>query len=496
MHTPVVPRSVDPFRFYDSGPYFCELTAPREGDGGAAQQLQDRITAVGLDAIRARAAAAETDLINLGITFTVYSEATAIDRILPFDCIPRVLTQAEWAVLEAGVRQRVAALNAFLHDIYHERHIIREGVIPAELVLGNANYRPEMEGFPVRFGTYVHICGTDIVRDRSGAFLVLEDNARTPSGVSYVVENRHLMSRVFPDLMAGMRLRPVDDYGRRLHEAMVEIAPEGITDPQVVLLSPGIYNSAYFEHVFLAREMGVPLVEGADLIVDEDRVWMRVTSGRRPVHTIYRRISDDFLDPTVFRPDSVLGVPGLMRAWRAGHVALANAVGTGVADDKAVYAYMPRIIRYYLSQDAILPNVETHICREPEALAYTLDRLDQLVVKPVGESGGYGITIGPCASAAQLETARAALLAEPENWISQPMIALSVAPTLTRHGIRPRHLDLRPFAVTGRDTWVLPGGLSRVAMQEGSLVVNSSQGGGSKDTWVLADADRMGDCTG
>jgi uncharacterized circularly permuted ATP-grasp superfamily protein len=406
MHTPPVPPAADPFRFYDSGPYFCELTAPREGDGGAAKELRARIAAVGLDALRARAAAAETDLINLGITFTVYSEATAIDRILPFDCIPRVLTEAEWRVLEAGVQQRVAALNAFLHDIYHDRHIIRDGVVPEDLVLGNANYRPEMEGFPVRFGTYVHICGTDIVRDRSGTFLVLEDNARTPSGVSYVVENRHLMSRAFPDLMAGMRLRPVDDYGRRLHEAMVEIAPEGVSDPQVVLLSPGIYNSAYFEHVFLAREMGVPLVEGADLVVDEDRVFMRVTSGRQPVHTIYRRIGDDFLDPTVFRPDSVLGVPGLMRAWKAGNVALANAVGTGVADDKAVYAYMPRIIRYYLSQDAVLTNVETHICREPEGLAYTLDRLDQLVVKPVGESGGYGITIGPRASVAQLENAR------------------------------------------------------------------------------------------
>ena len=360
-------------------------------------------------------------------------------------------------------------------------------MVPADLVLGNANYRPEMEGFPVRFGTYVHICGTDIVRDQHGAFLVLEDNARTPSGVSYVVENRHLMPRAFPDLMAGIRLRPVDDYGRRLREAMAEIAPEGVADPQVVLLSPGIYNSAYFEHVFLAREMGVPLVEGADLVVEDDRVWMRTTGGLRPVHTIYRRIGDDFLDPTVFRPDSMLGVPGLIGAWRRGNVTLANAVGTGVADDKAVYAYMPRIIRYYLGEDAILPNVETHICREAEGLAYTLAHLDELVVKPVGESGGYGITIGPRASRAELEAARAALLADPANWISQPMIALSVAPTLTDAGIRPRHLDLRPFAVTGRDTWVLPGGLSRVALKEGSLVVNSSQGGGSKDTWVLAE---------
>ena len=478
---------IDPFASYDGGPYFCELTGDRTGDGGASASVRARLAAIGLEALHARAAAAETELINLGITFTVYSDATAIDRILPFDCIPRILTAREWRRIETGVQQRVAALNAFLHDIYHDRNILRDGIVPAALVLGNANYRPEMEGFPVRFGTYVHICGTDIVRDERGEFLVLEDNARTPSGVSYVVENRHLMCRAFPDLMAGMRLRPVDDYGRRLLAAMCEIAPEGVDSPQIVLLSPGIYNSAYFEHVFLAREMGVPLVEGADLVVEDDRVAMLTAGGRRPVHTIYRRIGDDFLDPTVFRPDSLLGVPGLIAAWRRGNVTLANAVGTGVADDKAIYAYMPRIIRYYLGEDAILPNVETHICGEPEGLAYTLDRLETLVVKPVGESGGYGITIGPRATRAQIETARAALLAEPANWISQPVISLSVAPTLTAEGIRPRHLDLRPFAVTGRSTWVLPGGLSRVAMKEGSLVVNSSQGGGSKDTWVLAD---------
>jgi uncharacterized circularly permuted ATP-grasp superfamily protein len=307
--------------------------------------------------------------------------------------------------------------------------------------------------------------------------------------VSYVIENRHLMSRAFPDLMAGMRLRPVDDYGIRLLNAMVEIAPEGVDDPQVVLLSPGIYNSAYFEHVFLSREMGVPLVEGGDLFVEDDKVWMRTTGGKRPVHTIYRRIGDDYLDPTVGRPESLLGVAGLIGAWRRGNVALANAVGTGVADDKAVYAYMPRIIRYYLDEDPILSNVETHICREAQGLAFTLDRMDQLVIKPVGESGGYGITIGPQASKEQLATARAALLADPGNWISQPVISLSVAPTLTDDGIRARHLDLRPYAVTGRSTWVLPGGLTRVALRPGSLVVNSSQGGGSKDTWVLAEED-------
>ncbi len=476
----------DPFASYDAGQYFCELEA-RPGDGGLAARLRERIALIGIEALRARARVAEGELINLGITFTVYSEAATIDRILPFDCIPRVISAREWAMVERGVAQRVRALNLFLADIYNGRRIVRDGVVPGALVFDNANYRPEMEGFPVRFGTYVHICGIDLVRDEAGTLRVLEDNARTPSGVSYVIENRHLMLRTFPDMVSGVNLRPVDDYGRRLRQAMDEIAPEGVVDPQVVLLSPGIYNSAYFEHVFLAREMGVPLVEGADLTVEDDKVWMRTTGGLRRVHTIYRRIEDDFLDPSVFRADSMLGVAGLIGAWRHGNVTLANAVGTGVADDKAIYAYMPRIIRYYLGEDAILPNVETHICGEREGLDYTLANLDTLVIKPVGESGGYGITVGPRASRAELDAARAALLAEPSNWISQPMIGLSVAPTLTEEGLRPRHLDLRPFAITGRDTWVLPGGLTRVALREGSLIVNSSQGGGSKDTWVLAE---------
>jgi uncharacterized circularly permuted ATP-grasp superfamily protein len=472
---------------YDPGRYFCELTRKREGAGPVPDWLVQRLGSIGLEALRARASAAETELIDLGVTFTVYSDATAIDRILPFDCIPRVLTAGEWSLLERACIQRVAALNAFLGDIYGPGHIVRDGVIPAELVYGNPNYRPEMKDFPVPHGTYVHVCGIDIIRDEFGDFRVLEDNARTPSGVSYVIENRHLMLRTFPDLMAGIKLRPVDDYGRRLRAAMSEIAPGGQDDPQVVLLSPGIYNSAYFEHVFLAREMGVPLVVGADLVVEDERVYMRTTSGLRRVHTIYRRLNDDFLDPAVFRPDSMLGVRGLIGAWKAGNVAIANAVGTGVADDKAVYAYMPRIIKYYLGQEALVSNVETHICREAEGLQYTLDNLHKLVTKPVGESGGYGITIGPRASKEELEVARASILAEPGNWISQPMIGLSVAPTLAAEGVGPRHLDLRPFIITGKESWVLPGGLTRVAMKHGSLIVNSSQGGGSKDTWVLAD---------
>ena len=432
-----------------------------------------------------RAKIAELELYNQGITFTVYSDKDAIDRILPFDLIPRVLTAREWDVLERGVRQRVAALNAFIWDIYHDQAILKDGVVPAHLVLGNANFRREMIGLDVPHGTYVHVCGTDIIRDQHGAFLVLEDNARTPSGVSYVLENRTMMRRIFPDLMDGIAVRPVGSYGTMLQAALAEIAPADVADPQVVLLSPGIYNSAYFEHIFLAREMGVPLVEGNDLVVQDGSVWMRTTAGLAPVHSIYRRLNDDFLDPDVFRADSTLGVRGLINCWRRGRVAIANAVGTGVADDKAIYAYMPRIIRYYLDEEPVLANVETHICGEDEGLRYTLDNLERLVVKPVGESGGYGLIIGPHATRQEIADFRVQLQADPANYISQPMISLSVAPTLSGERLMPRHVDLRPFAITGKKTWVLPGGLTRVALREGSLVVNSSQGGGSKDTWVL-----------
>ena len=475
------------FSGYDPAPFFCELLSRRDLPMAEVEAIAARLDAIPLDELRRRAGVAGDELYNLGITFTVYSDKDAIDRILPFDLIPRVLSAAEWDQVERGVVQRVTALNAFLNDIYHGQKILADGVVPRALVVGNPNFRPEMIGLDVPLGTYVHVCGTDIVRDEHGAFMVLEDNARTPSGVSYVIENRHMMRRVLPELMDGLRVREVENYGMKLQQALAECAPGGGSSPQVVLLSPGIYNSAYFEHVFLAREMGVPLVEGRDLVVEDERVWMRTTAGLAPVHAIYRRLNDDFLDPDVFRPDSTLGVRGLLRAWGKGNVAIANAVGTGVADDKAIYAYMPRIIRYYLDEDAILPNVETHICGEPEGLAYTLANFEKLVVKPVGESGGYGITVGPRASRAELDAARALLVADPSNWISQPMISLSVAPTLTDAGLRPRHLDLRPFAITGRDTWVLPGGLSRVALKEGSLIVNSSQGGGSKDTWVLAE---------
>ena len=435
--------------------------------------------------LRARVREAERELFNLGITFTVYTDRDAIDRILPFDVIPRVLSPADWLAIDSGVKQRVAALNAFLHDIYHDARIIRDGIVPGELVYGNANFRPEMKGFDPPQGTYVHICGTDIVRDEKGKFCVLEDNARIPSGVSYVIENRHLMMRAFPDLAAGLKIADVDDYGRQLAKALTDVAPAGVSDPTIALMSPGFYNSAYFEHVFLAREMGAPLVEGRDLVVEDDKVYMHTTRGLAPVHVIYRRINDDYLDPKAFRKDSALGVPGLFQAYLKGNVTLANAIGTGVADDKAIYAYMPRIIKYYLDEEAIIANVPTHICREPDGLKYTLDNIDKLVTKPVGEAGGYGVVVGPRASKRELNAQRAMIKAHPENYISQPVVSLSVCPTLIGRAIEPRHVDLRPFAVTGRSTWVLPGGLTRVALKRGSLVVNSSQGGGSKDTWVV-----------
>jgi uncharacterized circularly permuted ATP-grasp superfamily protein len=454
--------AADLFASYGVPRFFCEIMNTLGPLDPTVQMIHDRLRSFDVDELRRRATSAEAELYNLGITFTVYSDRDAIDRILPFDLIPRILTAGEWELVERGVVQRVTAINKFLWDIYHDQKILRDGIIPRDLVLGNVNFRPEMMGLDVPLGVYVHVNGTDIVRDEAGRFLVLEDNARTPSGVSYVIENRHMMLRVLPDLLSG------------------------ISDPQVVLLSPGIYNSAYFEHVFLAREMGVPLVEGRDLVVENARVFMRTIAGLRPVHSIYRRLNDDFLDPDVFRPESQLGVRGLVDAWRRGNVAIANAVGTGVADDKAIYAYMPRIIRYYLDEEPILNNVDTRICREPEGLKYTLDNLEKLVVKPVGESGGYGLIIGPHASKAELDEFRIKLKADPANYISQPVINLSTAPTLCEGGVEARHVDLRPFAVTGESTWVLPGGLSRVALKKGSLVVNSSQGGGSKDTWVLS----------
>jgi uncharacterized circularly permuted ATP-grasp superfamily protein len=483
------PRPAEPdtglLKHYDHDRFFCELASQRAANADLAHiwQLLDGMDTASL---RRRVRHADQELFNLGITFTVYSNRDAIDRVLPFDVIPRVLTKADWDQIRRGVEQRVTTINLFLRDIYNTGHVFRDGVVPVELVKGNAQYRREMEDFVPPKGVYAHIAGIDIIRNDDGGFMVLEDNARTPSGVSYVIENRHLMMRAFPDLAEGISIADVDDYGHRLVKALQAVGPAEISQPNAVVLTPGVFNSAYFEHIFLAREMGVPLVEGRDLLVDNDHVYMRTTAGLEPVHVIYRRIDDDFLDPRAFRKDSMLGVPGLFAAYRKGNVTLANAVGTGAADDKAIYAYMPRLIRYYLQQDPILSNVETHICREEEGLAYTLANLDKLVTKPVGGSGGYGVVVGPHASKKTLRELRRLVEGDPANFISQPMINLSVSPTLTRQGIEPRHVDLRPFAVTGDSTWVLPGGLTRVALKRGSLVVNSSQGGGSKDTWVLA----------
>ena len=473
------------FDNYDQENFYCELFGTGDRQPAHTRKLVNRLSKMKSSTLRRRARATESELFNLGITFTVYSDRDSIDRILPFDVLPRVLSRKEWDHIEAGCIQRVQALNLFLHDIYHKQQVLKDGIIPAELVLGNEDYRPEMQDVDVPHGTYVHICGTDIVRDEKGHFRVLEDNARCPSGVSYVIENRHLMMRAFPDLAEGIAIADVDSYGAQLARAMAAVAPKGVPYPTVALLSPGVYNSAYFEHVYLAREMGAPLVEGQDLIVENDKVYMRTTNGLEEVHVIYRRIDDAFIDPEAFRPDSMLGVPGLFEAYRKGNVTLANAVGTGVADDKAVYAYMPRIIKYYLDEDPIIENVPTNICREADGLQYTLDNLDKLVTKPVGEAGGYGVVIGPRASKRELKDLRAKLKKDPSNYISQPMVRLSVCPTLVGRTVEPRHVDLRPFALTGDSTWVLPGGLTRVALKRGSLVVNSSQGGGSKDTWVL-----------
>ncbi len=481
------PATVAPLDDYDPGHCYCELTGTADRRNRRLTALWHRLQQLELSQLRERAEDAERELFTLGITFTVYSDRTAIDRILPFDVIPRAITASDWSQLDRGIKQRIRALNLFIWDVYHEQKILKDGVVPAELVLGNSNYRPEMVGYDPPCGTYVHIGGTDIIRDPKGDFFVLEDNARTPSGVSYVVENRHLMQRAFPDLMNGFAIESVSEYGAQLCDKLMEVAPAGVSSPQIVLLSPGVFNSAYFEHVFLAREIGIPLVEGRDLFVDADKVFMKTVSGPKPVHVIYRRLNDDFLDPEVFNPESLLGVKGLMRAVRSGTVTLANAVGTGVADDKAVYAYLPRIIRYYLDEEPILPNVQTFICREAEGLSYTLDNLEKLVVKPVGESGGYGICVGPKATKAEIDLCREQLKENPSNYISQPMIELSVSPTLTEDGVEPRHVDLRPFAVTGKETWLLPGGLTRVALKRGSIIVNSSQGGGTKDTWVLRE---------
>jgi uncharacterized circularly permuted ATP-grasp superfamily protein len=439
-----------------------------------------------VNAFHAKRVSADLAFVNQGITFSVYSDLRGTEKIFPFDLIPRVIPAAEWCHLEAGLVQRIKALNLFLYDVYHDQHIIKEGHVPADLVLGSQGFRKEMVGFTPPGGVYIHICGTDLIRDAAGQFVVLEDNGRTPSGVSYVLENRAVMKKVFPQLFSDIRVRRVEDYPRRLREALSSVACPGAGgQPCVVVLSPGPYNSAYFEHSFLARHMGVKLVFGQDLFVQDDTVYLKTTRGPERVDVIYRRIDDDFLDPEAFRPDSLLGVPGLFRAYRAGNVTLANAVGTGVADDKAVYPYTEAMVRFYLSEEPILRNVPTYICNRPEDRDYALAHLDQLVVKAVNESGGYGMLMGPSSTAAQRADFATRIRENPRNYVAQPVVTLSTSPTWTDEGTAPRHVDLRPYIISGKTTWVLPGGLTRTALVKGSLVVNSSQGGGSKDTWVL-----------
>ncbi len=451
-----------------------------------SQAFVERLQSFSEEELKQRQRAAEASLYNLGITFTVYGHSAGTEKIWPFDLLPRIIDAPQWDLVRRGLEQRVRALNLFINDIYNQRHILRDKAIPPELIESSTTLRPQMQGFQPPAGVWCHISGVDLVRHSDGEIYVLEDNLRCPSGVSYVLENRELMKRTFPQVFEGMSIAPVEDYPERLLETLWSCAP-GSNAPTAVLLTPGIYNSAYFEHTFLAQQMGIELVQGPDLVVHNDRVHMCTTKGLRQVDVIYRRIDDDFLDPDCFRKDSMLGVRGLMEVYRKGNVTLANAPGAGVADDKAVYALVPEIIRYYLKQDPILGNVPTFICSDPKQRQHVLQNLDKLVVKPVNESGGYGILMGPQASVKERDDCGERIRANPRNYIAQPMLQLSTVPTLVGGSLQPRHVDLRPFVLCGREIYVMPGGLTRVALREGSMVVNSSQGGGSKDTWVLRD---------
>lgn len=484
---PTSPAVGEPlFSGYETGEFYDEMFASLGEVRPHYAALLERFQAMGVGEYERKQALADQSFLTQGITFTVYSDDRGTEKIFPFDLLPRIIPAAEWKHLEEGLEQRIRALNLFLKDIYNEQRILKEGVIPEHFVRTAAHFRPEFMGFRVPRDIYIHICGTDLIRDRDGTYYVLEDNGRTPSGVSYVLNNRRAMKRVFPQLFARHDVRPVDDYPQNLLQVLRYIAPGGHPDPTVALLTPGIYNSAYFEHSFLARSMGIEIVEGRDLTVEKDRVYMKTTKGLKQVHVIYRRIDDDFLDPQVFRKDSLLGVPGLVNAYRQGHVSLANSIGTGVADDKVMYYFVPRMIRFYLQQEPILPNVPTYLTSEEEDRKYVLEHLGQLVVKSANESGGYGMLIGPASTAEQIEDFRRKIIAEPRNFIAQPVVNLSRSPSWCGDGcIEGRHIDLRPYILSGESIKILPGGLTRVALRKGSLVVNSSQGGGSKDTWVL-----------
>lgn len=465
---------------------YDELIGPDGEPRPAARQLFNYLSSLDADTLEARRRAIDAAIMTMGITFTVYSDGANIDRAWPFDLIPRIMDRREWERIDAGLKQRLTALNLFIDDLYNQQRVVKDGVFPLEVLAGSKNFRTHCRGITPRFGVWAHICGTDLVRDRDGTVYVLEDNLRVPSGVSYMLENRKIMKRIFPEMFQASTILPVDDYPTQLYDTLAALSPRDGERPVVVVLTPGIFNSAYFEHSYLAQQMGAFLVEGSDLVVrDDDCVYMKTISGLRRVDVIYRRIDDDFLDPEVFRPDSILGVAGLMRAWRAGKVGIANAPGAGVADDKVVYAFVPKIIKYYLDQDPILPNVPSWLCMYEDEREYVLANLDKLVVKPANESGGYGMIIGPRATAAERDKFAQLIRENPRNYMAQPTLAISTAPILVGDRLAPRHLDLRPFVLQSNRLYVTTGGLTRVALREGSLVVNSSQGGGSKDTWIV-----------
>lgn len=481
----------DLFAGYDLGEFFDEMFEAPGRPRPHCQRLAETLGGFSLPGFRARCELADITLLNQGITFTVYGDTQGIEKPFPVDLVPRVIPASEWRFLERGLEQRVRALNLFLYDIYHEGKILNDGVVPRDLIVNAPNFRRNFVGADVPGDVYVHVCGTDLIRDQDGAYRVLEDNCRTPSGVSYMLENRALLMRVFPSLFRENRVRPIDRYPALLLQNLRSLTPAGRDEPTVVVLTPGIYNSAYFEHAFLAQQMGIELVEGRDLFVDDNVVYMKTTKGPQRVDVIYRRVDDDFLDPLVFRPDSALGVLGLVNAYRAGNVALANGIGTGVADDKAVYPYVPAMIRYYLDQEPILPQVETYLGWKRDDLAYIVEHANELVIKATNESGGYGMLIGPQATREELDLFTERVKNDPRGYIAQPLVSLSRSPSFFGDGFEGRHVDLRPYILCGRDSVdLVPGGLTRVALRKGSYVVNSSQGGGSKDTWVLAD-DRM-----
>ncbi|APZ91630.1 hypothetical protein Fuma_01219 [Fuerstiella marisgermanici] len=473
------------FKNYQTDNFYDELFYPEGIPRPGAELLVDAIDQLPASELRLRQEAISRALLRMGITFTVYGDESGTEKIFPFDVIPRVVEAIEWNHIEAGLKQRIKALNLFIDDIYHDQNIVKDGVLPAEILKKAKSFRPQCVGVNPPKGIWCHITGTDLIRHTDGAIYVLEDNLRCPSGVSYVLQNRMIMKRSFPQIFADSKVRPVVGYATQLYATLAHLCPNDVADPTIVVLTPGIYNSAYYEHSFLAQQMGVALVQGEDLVVQDDFVYMRTTHGFQQVDVIYRRIDDDFMDPKAFRKDSMLGVPGLMQAYRNGRVALANAPGTGVADDKVIYAYVPDMIKYYLNEVPGLPNVQTYVCDRPDDRAYVLEHLDELVVKAANEAGGYGMLIGPHSTKEEQGKFAELIKADPRNYVAQPTLALSRVPTVVGDHFEGRHVDLRPYILYGKTPWVLPGGLTRVALKKGSLVVNSSQGGGSKDTWVI-----------